>query len=73
MYLLQKNYQDKGARFEILGTTPVAILLKMKKGKRIAFQVLDACDNYPETEEEKQKVNIFRTVSQRKNLRPVIN
>lgn len=64
---IAKNYQNKGTRFEVLGMTARAILLKItQKGTgRNAFQVLDACDDYPETEEDKQKANIFRTVSQK--------
>lgn len=62
---IAKNYQDKGARFEVLGSTEKAILLRLAKNKMIAFQVIDFREDYPETEEDKQKANIFRSSSQK--------
>lgn len=58
-----KSYYNKGKRYEVLGKSRAAILLRVTHNKQTAFQVIDFTEEYPTKVFELDKLNPFFTGS----------
>ena len=57
-----KQYYNKGKRYEVLGETAEAILLKVTYKGRDAYNVIDFCEELPEKSIQFEELNPFRSL-----------